>query len=132
MATHYFTLEGACGLIDWLEETFQALAPLSQRLGELHEEIRKSQTIIRSNGGGVVDAQLPTQRRNLDRTSKLIQEGLQPVHELGILVKSVHHGLVDFPSIREGREVYLCWQVGEREIQFWHEVDVGFARRQLL
>ena len=132
MASRYFTLEEARGLVSWLEETFQALEPLRQRLGELHDEIRELQNSILSNGGGAVDEQLTTQRRDLDKTSRLIEERIQPIHERGILVKSIQRGLVDFPSIREGREVYLCWHAGEPEIQSWHEVDVGFAGGQPL
>ena len=121
MASRYFTLEEAQGLVIWLEETFQALAPLRRRLSELHDEIRELQDRMRSNGGGAVD-----------ETSRLIEERIQPIHERGILVKSIQQGLVDFPSIREGREVYLCWHAGEREILSWHEVDAGFAGRQPL
>ena len=47
-------------------------------------------------------------------------------------MKGVEPGLVDFPSLREGREVYLCWREGEDQIDFWHEVDAGFAGRQPL
>ena len=47
-------------------------------------------------------------------------------------LESVQQGLVDFPSIREGREVYLCWLEGEQEIGYWHDVDAGFAGRQPL
>ena len=90
------------------------------------------QNSILSNGGGAVDEQLTTRRRDLDKTSRLIEERIQPIYERGILVKSIQHGLVDFPSIREGREVYLCWHAGEPEIQSWHQVDVGFAGRQPL
>ena len=48
----------------------------------------------------------------------------------GCIVKGIKEGLVDFPSIREGREVYLCWKVPEKEIQFYHEIDSGFAGRK--
>jgi hypothetical protein len=50
----------------------------------------------------------------------------------GCHVKDPDCGLVDFPTIWEGREVYLCWQLGEQEVSFWHEVDAGFAGRQPL
>ena len=50
--------------------------------------------------------------------------------ELGVLIKDINIGLLDFPALREGREVYLCWQLGEGEIAFWHEVDSGYAGRQ--
>ena len=49
--------------------------------------------------------------------------------ELGILIKDPDTGLVDFPALREGREVYLCWQLGEARIAWWHEIETGFAGR---
>jgi hypothetical protein len=55
------------------------------------------------------------------------------VHQIldtGVLIKDVNLGLLDFPALRQGQEVYLCWQYGEGEIGFWHEVDAGFAGRQ--
>lgn len=58
-----------------------------------------------------------------------LQHCLAAIQENGCLVKSVQEGLVDFPHIREGREVYLCWKYGEEDIQYWHEVDAGFAGR---
>ena len=50
--------------------------------------------------------------------------------DTGALVKDINIGLLDFPALRDGREVYLCWQLGEGEIAFWHEVEAGFAGRQ--
>ena len=51
------------------------------------------------------------------------------IQEIGCIVKSIDEGLVDFPHVREGREVYLCWKYGEPDIAYWHEVDAGFAGR---
>ncbi|MDE0506470.1 MAG: DUF2203 domain-containing protein [Candidatus Poribacteria bacterium] len=48
------------------------------------------------------------------------------------MIKNIDPGLVDFPHLRDGREVYLCWQFGEDEIRYWHDVDAGFAGRQPL
>jgi hypothetical protein len=51
---------------------------------------------------------------------------------MGCILKDINTGLVDFPTVRKGREVFLCWQHGEPEIAFWHDVDAGFAGRQPL
>ncbi len=52
-------------------------------------------------------------------------------HELGIQLKDYSRGLIDFPSMRDGHVVLLCWQLGEDEqIEWWHEVEAGFAGRQ--
>ncbi len=58
--------------------------------------------------------------------SHLIQE----IESIGCEIKGVREGLIDFPSIREGREVYLCWRMPETEISFWHGLDAGFSGRQ--
>ena len=52
------------------------------------------------------------------------------IQDTGALIKDINTGLLDFPALRDGREVYLCWQYGEGEIAFWHEVEGGFAGRQ--
>lgn len=55
------------------------------------------------------------------------------LHDLGIELKDYSRGLIDFPSLRNDRVIYLCWQLGEREtIEWWHEVDAGFKGRQPL
>jgi hypothetical protein len=57
---------------------------------------------------------------------------LQRFNEWGIELKGLEEGLVDFPSDRDGRTVYLCWKQGEDSIQWWHDLDTGFAGRQPL
>jgi len=55
---------------------------------------------------------------------------LHKVQATGALVKDMSSGLLDFPAIRNGQEVYLCWKVGEEKIEYWHEIEAGFAGRQ--
>lgn len=63
----------------------------------------------------------------LYRVGKLTTE----ISDLGIEIKDYTRGLIDFPSMRSGRVVYLCWQIGDAdEIEWWHEIDAGFAGRQ--
>ena len=58
---------------------------------------------------------------------------LEQINALGVLVKDLDTGLIDFPTLRDGHEVYLCWKLGEGErIQWWHEIEDGFAGRQPL
>ena len=52
------------------------------------------------------------------------------LEEIGCEIKGIREGLVDFPSIREGKEVYLCWRMPEKEILFWHDINAGFAGRK--
>lgn len=59
-----------------------------------------------------------------------LQSCVARLQGMGCLVKSVDQGLIDFPHMKEGREVYLCWKHGEEDIFYWHEIDAGFAGRK--
>ena len=61
-----------------------------------------------------------------------LAEDLFMVQALGVELKGIEQGLVDFPTMRDGRVVYLCWQLGEGTIAYWHEIDAGFSGRQPL
>ena len=54
---------------------------------------------------------------------------IKKIHDLGCLVKGVEDGLIDFPHMKNGRQVYLCWKLGEDDIAFWHEVNSGYDGR---
>jgi hypothetical protein len=60
----------------------------------------------------------------------LIQQILQVLNDMGIQVKDLNIGLIDFPARHHGRTVLLCWQYDEPSVQFWHEIDAGLAGRQ--
>ena len=59
-----------------------------------------------------------------------LDELIHAIQDTGVLIKDINIGLLDFPAIRNGREVYLCWKHGEGDIEFWHEIADGFAGRQ--
>ena len=132
MAHRYFTLEKAQELVAWLEETFQALRPLQDRADRLNQEIGALLGRIQSNGGARANQELGHSRRDLEKVSGLINARVEEVQERGIIVRSIERGLVDFPSVKDGREVHLSWVAGEAEVRFWHEADAGFAGRQPL
>ena len=68
----------------------------------------------------------------LQRDGERLQEYVQELVQLGVEPKGAMQGLVDFPCFMDGRIVYLCWQLNEPEVLFWHELDAGFAGRQPL
>jgi hypothetical protein len=57
---------------------------------------------------------------------------LARIHELGVQIKDFDRGLLDFPHIRDGREVFLCWEMEEDDIEFWHDIDGGYSGRERL
>jgi hypothetical protein len=77
------------------------------------------------NGGGEAG-------RTVSRGFLQLRESLIGLRELDVVLRDLERGLVDFPSLREGREVYLCWEEGEEQIGFWHEPDAGFSGRRPL
>jgi hypothetical protein len=80
---------------------------------------------IPTNGGGAVH------REFLDASTQAAA-ALQRLEELGIVVRDPSSGLVDFPGIRDGREVFLCWRLGEEAVAWFHPPETGFAGRQPL
>ena len=132
MTDRYFTLEEAQELVSRLEETFQAVAPLREKAKRLYEEVKNLQRRMRSNGGPKASEELASRRRALEEASEHIEAEIQPLRDLGVVIKDIEQGLVDFPNVREGRVVFLCWLAGEPEVRFWHELSTGFAGRQPL
>jgi hypothetical protein len=68
----------------------------------------------------------------LDKDTRQLHEYVRELERLGVEPKSATDGLVDFPSMLEGRMVYLCWRLGEPEVLYWHELDAGYRGRQSL
>jgi hypothetical protein len=89
------------------------------------EQLRRNGTFNRHTELSSLQAELETLERELNEVvNEIISEG--------IIVRDISRGLVDFPSVRDGREVYLCWIGGEERIDFWHETNRGFDHRQPL
>ena len=132
MRHQQFTLAEANALVPWLEETFQRLEPGRQEHLALQERLAELMRRRSGNGSSSSNEELGRVQESVDRLARQIEEGVQEVLDRGIIVRDIERGLVDFPSQREGREVFLCWIRGEDQIGFWHETDRGFAHRQPL
>ena len=87
---------------------------------------------IASNGGGV-DASEPAEAGGeVERLAGEVVGAVQQIQDLGAVVKDVDTGLVDFPAVHRGRDVLLCWRLGEDEVGHWHDLESGFAGRRPL
>ena len=71
-------------------------------------------------------------KHELEKDARQLQAYVDELRELGVEPKDFVMGLVDFPSTYEGREVYLCWHLGEPEVTYWHELEAGFSGRRRL
>lgn len=82
-------------------------------------------------GGMIVDREKAVESRSQrDQAAARLRSGIEAVQETGCLIKDLDIGLVDFPTLLRGVEVYLCWKLGEEAIEFWHGVDEGFRGRK--
>jgi hypothetical protein len=118
-----FTLTEANQLLPELEDHLTAVKQGKAVLVKTKEEIGKAGANASLGGGSVVG---PHYIHALEQ----INEHLQAIQETGVLVKEVDSGLCDFPCMLDGRIVFLCWKLGEPQIEWWHEVHTGFAGRQ--
>ena len=118
-----FTLAEANRLLPQLEEHLMAVKHGKDVLIQTKDEIKKASANAPYGGGSFTGT-------HYIRALEGISEHLQSIQELGVLVKELDSGLCDFPCMLDGRVVYLCWKLGEPEIQWWHEVSAGYAERQ--
>lgn len=129
MRERYFTLEEATALLPRLTELLTALR---ERQRALQARGQTEQARARTNGH-VGDQEARARRQaEIEAEVAALQAGVAEIAELGVEVKDIEMGLVDFRARREGRVVYLCWRLGEPAIEWWHELDTGFAGRQPL
>ena len=132
MSKRFFTAEEANQLVPWLASVFERLVPLRDT-EVLHRE-RLDAIVLesRGNGGTSAELKLTQQKKKLSDCIREIRRVAQEIDAAGIIVRDLDQGLVDFPHLWNGREVYLCWVCGEVQIGYWHERDVGFTGRQRL
>ena len=122
--SRHYTLEEASALLPWVGEQLERLRSARDRLGDLDARAALAAT-GQANGGG--DAGKVVSYGFLELRELMLELG-----ERDIVLRDLERGLIDFPSIRDGEEVYLCWLEGEDEIGFWHEPEAGFAGRRRL
>jgi len=125
----YFTVEEARALVPPLRDMLLALQSEKRELDRELNELRRIAPLAFLNGSA---QKLQAHEERIATLVRAIREKVRAVHELGVEVKDLDMGLVDFPSLRDGREVYLCWKVDEPTVAFWHELDAGFRGRQPL
>ncbi len=128
----HFTLEEANSLVPWLTEKFASLQPLNHRLHDCSTRLEGLMRKIRANGGGKVEIAVAETQKEAEDLTREIGRVVEEITQRGILVRDPQTGLGDFPSIRAGREVFLCWRLGEPTVSYWHQTTTGYADRQPL
>jgi hypothetical protein len=119
----YFTLPEA-------NETLNLIRPLMDEIQTMRQAILKNQPeawpAIEKSAGNGGNRALSSMVQDFERLDVLVHQ----IQDLGVLIKDINLGLLDFPALKDGRGVYLCWRYGEGEIAYWHEIEAGFAGRQ--
>jgi hypothetical protein len=87
---------------------------------------------IRGNGGGIPPATLAAAAAEVESAARELARVIDEIVAQGAPVKDIDEGLIDFPALRGGETVLLCWKLGEEDIRYWHTVDDGFAGRREL
>lgn len=119
-----FTIQEANALLPKVRTILARIQRAHGKLTNYSEDVKKAAEAAEQGGGGIADG--------IAYASVLTELTLQlaELEGLGVQLKDFERGLVDFPSLRDGRVVLLCWQLGEGdELEWWHDVDAGFAGR---
>jgi len=127
----FFTVDEATALLPRLREIVPELQDKKLALDRLRHELEEA-TQAAAGNGHLQAEELSQKRREAQVLAERLNKLLAEVNELGCELKGLEEGLIDFPTQREGRTVYLCWRLGEEEIAYWHELDTGFGGRQPL
>jgi hypothetical protein len=122
-ARHY-TLEEASELLPRVAALIERMRVARGQLGDREAREALSEAGP-TNGGGSTG-------RTVSEGFLELRDSMMELRELEVVLRDLDRGLLDFPSLRDGREVYLCWQEGEDAIGFWHEPDAGFGGRRPL
>ena len=121
--SHYFTLQEA-------NEALNIIRPLMDEVQRIRQKILEKQPeawpAIEKSAGNGGNRALSNMVQDFEKFDALVHR----IQDTDVLIKDINTGLLDFPALRDGHEVYLCWQYGEEEIAFWHEVEAGYAGRQ--
>ncbi len=121
----YFTVAEANALIPELQKQLLRLQAMLERLREEFGEQAQQVVRLEQRNGHPPDWE-PSP------IAEAIHKAVDELHALGVILRDVEHGIVDFPHLRDGREVFLCWRLGEERVRYWHELDTGFSARKPL
>ena len=121
----HFSLDEARALLPQLRQIFQDVRRRRQQIAEADEKLGK---MLNETSGDLGGDSVTGMLMDLEQMNRQLTR----IQETGVVIKDLDRGLVDFPHIREGREVFLCWELEEDDIEFWHDIDGGYAGRERL
>jgi hypothetical protein len=133
MASKHFSRHEAEQLLPLIEEFLKVAQEHKQAVDAAQVELAKAASRIMVLGGSYPPySDLVKKKTERDEASARVVETITKIQETGCLVKDIDEGLIDFPSLIEGQEAFLCWKLGEGRIEYWHGLEDGFAGRKRL
>jgi hypothetical protein len=131
MSLRTFSLDDAHSLLPVLESLLRTAVSAKKLMDEIEAEQQALSHRIFLNGGTFVDV-VPLARRKAERAKaeQRAKDALDEINSIGVQVKDLNMGLLDFPCEVDGQIILLCWKLGEKSITHWHGTDEGFASRK--
>ena len=132
MAPRYFTLDEANAAVDELRPVVERMVEHRRRFVAARDRRGDLTEQAVSNGGDLTPTDFADVEQELEAEATELARCIEQLQAAGALVKDLDQGLLDFPALRDGEEILLCWHLGEDEIAFWHGLEDGFAGRRPL
>lgn len=127
----FFTLQQAQKVLPEVEAAIREAIGRKSEYEREQVELREFLLGLARRGGVQVDRSKVMERNNRrDAAAAALKQSVENIQRFGCLVKDLDTGLIDFPTLLKGEEVYLCWKLGEPGIQFWHGIHEGFRGRK--
>ncbi len=126
-----FTLREAQALVPKLEQLLRTAVKAKGDAENVDEELQGLAARITMSGGMEIDpAGVAEMKIRKMGAFQALQQCVDEIQETGCLIKDLEEGLLDFPAMLGNREVYLCWKLGETQIEYWHSIEDGFSGRK--
>jgi len=132
VAERVFTVEEANALLETVRPLAERMVADRRALARAMARHARIEGTMRGNSGGISPEEPSAAATTLCEEADAVARCLDQINRLGVVVKDLDTGLVDFPAVRGDEEIFLCWQVGEDEIRYWHGREEGFAGRKEL
>jgi hypothetical protein len=130
VSNRLFTPAEANNALGEVRPAAERLVAVRTRMRELVQTQETLVTAIGGNGGGYAASDFNAAQAELELLAEHAAAAVDELEEIGVVVKDLDLGLLDFPALREGEEVELCWHVGETGVEYWHRVGEGYAGRK--
>lgn len=128
----FFTVIEANNSLPLVRAIVRDITELARELRDRHDRLNRLKPNERLRLSDAHDEELRQVQAELERGQEQMEVYVRELAQLGVELKDYFTGLIDFPSLMDGRPVYLCWRLGEPEVAHWHELEAGFAGRQKL